>query len=223
MKRFIECCCTSVYEARQAQEGGASRIELCENLALGGTTPRRELVKEVVAAVDIPVNVLIRPRGGDFVYTDAQIGEMIASIADYKALGINAVVIGALRRDGSVDTEAMLPLLEAARPLEVTFHRAFDCCADPLKSLEDIISLGCERLLTSGCKADALTGSPLIANLIQKACGRIRIMPGCGVRPTNIAQIEASTKAAEFHSSSHGPNGLTDSAVVSELVNGYSL
>jgi len=215
--RFIECCCTSLEEALRSQSGGASRIELCSNLEIGGVTPPEELVRCVVKSLSIPVNVLIRPRGGSFVFSPGEIEAMESSIARYKPLGINAVVIGALLEDGSVDVDAMRTLIAAARPLKVTFHRAFDCCADPMKALEDVIALGCDTLLTSGCEADAFTGRALIARLVQKAGGRIKIMPGCGVRPSNIAQIEAATHAREFHSSSHGPDGVTDSAVVSDL------
>jgi len=219
MGRFLECCCTTIDEALEAQKGGASRVELCEELEIGGITPRRELVKQVVAACTIPVNVLIRVRGGDFVFSDDEIKEMVESIRDYKELGINAVVIGALRDDSHVDIEAMERMIAAARPLPVTFHRAFDRCADPMVDFETIISLGCERLLTSGHEDDALTGSPLIAQLVKQSDGRITVMAGCGVRPSNIVQIEEITNAQEYHSSSHGPNGTTSASIVSQLVN----
>jgi len=218
--RFIECCCTSLHEALQAQEGGASRIELCENLELGGVTPRIELVESVLANCSIPVNVLIRSRAGDFVYDEDEIGEMIEDIVRYRKLGINGVVIGALCKDGNVDLKAMKCLIEAARPLLVTFHRAFDVCSDPQKAFEDIISLGCERLLTSGHESNALDGSALIADLVRKAGSRITIMAGCGIRPSNILQIESITHAPEYHSSSHGPAGITEASVVAGLV-GY--
>lgn len=219
MGRFLECCCTSLEEALEAQRGGASRIELCERLDVGGVTPRRELVEQVVAACTIPVNILVRSRGGDFHFSESEIDEMISSILDYKNMGINAVVIGALDGQGNVDKDAMKRMIGAARPLPVTFHRAFDVCADPLKAFDEIIELGCERLLTSGHEPDALTGSPLIAKLVEHAKDRITVMAGCGVRPSNIAQIEAITSAPEYHSSSHGPAGTTAAATVSELVN----
>jgi len=218
MGRYVECCCTSLYEALQAQEGGASRIELCQCLDVGGVTPGRNLVQSVLASCTIPINVLIRCRAGDFVYNDAEIDAMIKDIVTYKGLGINSIVIGALDKDGNIDSKAMKRMISAARPLSVTFHRAFDVCADPLAALEEIISLGCDRLLTSGQKSDALSGSDLIATLVNKAGGRIIVMAGSGVRPSNIECIENITRAPEYHSSSHGLKGVTDAAVVSQLV-----
>ena len=219
MPRFLECCCTSLQEALEAQKGGASRIELCERLEIGGVTPSIALVRDVLSAVAIPVNILVRPRGGDFVFSEGEVAAMLQSIDELKSLGVNAIVIGALTGDGAVDCAAMRRLIAASRPLEVTFHRAFDVCADPLAAFDDIISLGCERLLTSGHESDALTGAPLIAELVSRSCGRIKVMAGCGVRPSNIAEIERITSAPEYHSSSHGPSAHTEAATVSELVN----
>lgn len=217
--RFLECCCTSVHDALEAEKGGASRIELCENLEVGGVTPSLALTKDVLSSVKIPVNILIRSRSGDFVFSDAEIDGMVDSISQFKQLGVNAIVVGALRLDGSVDVPAMRRLIDAARPLPVTFHRAFDVCSNPLEAFEEIKSLGCERLLTSGQEADSLTGAPLIAKLVAKSEGRITVLVGGGVRPSNIVQIEKITGAVEFHSSSPGPDGRTSAATVSELVN----
>ena len=216
--RFLECCCTSFEEAVEAEKGGARRVELCDRLDIGGVTPPMEMISRTLECCrGIDVNVLVRPRGGDFVYNEEETKQMIASIEECKHLGVNAVVIGALREDGSIDIETMRRLIAAARPLEVTFHRAFDECADTRQALEDIIGLGCERLLTSGHEADAFTGRFEIARLVRQAQGRIVIMAGCGVRPHNIAAIEAETLAAEFHSSSHGSDGRTDREIVRQL------
>lgn len=216
--RFLECCCTSAAEARDAERGGARRVELCVRLEVGGVTPPVEMVKDVVdTCKDVDVNVLVRPRGGDFVYSEDEVLQMLESIDACKALGVNAVVIGALTPCGDVDLDVMRRLISRARPLKVTFHRAFDECADPQKALEDIIGLGCERLLTSGHEADAFAGRGLIAGLVRQAQGRIVIMAGCGVRPHNIARIEAETHAGEYHSSSHGPDGRLDVEIVRQL------
>lgn len=216
--RFLECCCTNFEEAAEAEKGGAQRVELCSELGIGGVTPPMEMVKQTIEGCkQLAVNVLIRPRGGDFVYNEDEIQQMIASIKECKALGVNAVVIGALHNDGSIDRDTTKRLINEARPMEITFHRAFDECADPRKALEDIIDLGCERLLTSGHESDAFTGRFLISDLVKQARGRIVIMAGGGVRPHNIADIEAETGATEFHSSSHGADGRTDRNIVKQL------
>ena len=162
-------------------------------------------------AVPIPVNVLVRPRGGDFVFTDDEIRQTIADIGMCKRLcvrdssgrelRVNGVVVGALQADGGIDMAAMRRLVAAARPLQVTFHRAFDECSGVERGLEDVIALGCERLLTSGHEPDAFAGRFTLARLIRQAAGRIVIMAGCGVRPHNIAAIASVSSAPEFHSS----------------------
>ena len=216
-RRFLECCCTDAGEAVEAQAGGASRIELCEDLPCGGVTPSRKNIEEVLSNVIIPVNVLIRPRGGDFIYDDEETEEMIRSIEMCKELGVNGVVIGALREDGSVDMYVMERLMKAAEGLPVTFHRAFDECSDPLRSIEDIISLGCGRLLTAGHAANVNDGAETLKVLNETATGRIVIMAGSGVRPANIAGLEKLTGITEFHSSSHGPDGRTSRDTVSRM------
>lgn len=219
MPRFLECCCTTLREIEEANEGGASRVELCAHLEIGGVTPDIALIEAALKEVpDMKLNVLIRPRGGNFVYDDAEIERMRESIRACKKLGVNGVVTGVLKRDGSVDVETMRVLIGEARPMEVTFHRAFDVCADPLKAFEDIMVMGCDRLLTSGHNENALNGSPMIAKLVEMAQGRITVMPGCGVRTSNIAEIEKVTNAPEYHSSAHGKDGFTDRSVVAELV-----
>lgn len=217
-KRFLECCCTDAAEAVEAMMGGAGRVELCEDLPCGGVTPSRADIEAALKAVNIPVNVLIRARGGDFVYDEAEIEAMIGSVRMCRELGVNGVVIGALRKDGSVDVEAVRRLIAEAGGLHITFHRAFDECADPFTALEDIIALGCDRLLTAGHASNVNDGELTLKKLNEKAAGRIIILAGSGVRPGNIARLEASTGCKEFHSSSHGADGRTSGEVVAAMV-----
>lgn len=201
MNRFLECCSTTVQEVVDAQRLGASRIELCEDLAVGGVTPGRKLLEEVLRVATIPVNVLVRPRGGDFHFNENEVQEMLNSIALCKELGVNAVVIGALDAEGNVDMPVMKRLIQAARPLPVTFHRAFDVCACPDEAFEQILELGCERLLSSGHESTSFIGRHYLGKLVQRAEGRIVVMPGCGLRPSNIEIIAQDTGASEFHAS----------------------
>ena len=202
MEYFLESCCTDVEQIRRAQEAGARRIELCENLAVGGVTPAAELLKAAISVAKVPVNVLVRPRGGDFVFSAAEAGTMLRDIELCREAGAAAVVIGALDSRGDVDMPLMRRLCDAASGMSVTFHRAFDVCADPLAAFEDVLALGCDRLLTSGHESDAFKGRFFIAELVERAAGRIIVMPGCGVRRSNIARIAADTGAVEFHASS---------------------
>lgn len=203
MMFFREACCTSPEAVRAAARTGAQRIELCERLDVGGVTPSEALLREVLAASALPVNVLVRPRGGDFIYSEEEVRQMLESIRLCAALGANGVVVGALTPDGRVDLPVMRRLVDAAREagLSVTFHRAFDETADPLAALEDVIALGCDRLLTSGHAPDALAGRALIGELVRRAGTRLTVMAGCGVRPGNIAAIARDSGAPEFHSS----------------------
>ena len=202
MEYFLESCCTDVEQIRRAQEAGARRIELCEKLAVGGVTPSAELLKAAISVAKVPVNVLVRPRGGDFVFSAAEADTMLRDIELCREAGAAAVVIGALDSRGDVDMSLMRRLCDAASGMSVTFHRAFDVCADPLAAFEDVLSLGCDRLLTSGHESDAFKGRFFIAELVERAAGRIIVMPGCGVRRSNIARIAADTGAVEFHASS---------------------
>lgn len=202
MEYFLESCCTDVEQIRRAQEAGARRIELCEKLAVGGVTPSAELLKAAISVATVPVNVLVRPRGGDFVFSAAEADTMLRNIELCREAGAAAVVIGALDSRGDVDMPLMRRLCDAASGLSVTFHRAFDVCADPLAAFEDVLALGCDRLLTSGHESDAFKGRFFIAELVERAAGRIIVMPGCGVRRSNIARIAADTGAVEFHASS---------------------
>lgn len=220
MKYLLECCCTGAADAVTAQRSGASRIELCTRLDIGGVTPSEDLVRQTLLSLaeavqrpsyPIPVNVLVRPRGGDFVFSEDEIQEILADIEMCKRLSVsdsfgcehrvNGVVIGALRPDGGIDVATMRRLVAAARPLQVTFHRAFDECADVERGLEDVIALGCERLLTSGHAPDAFSGRLTLARLVRRAAGRIIILAGRGVRPGNIDAIASASSAPEFHSS----------------------
>lgn len=202
MEYFLESCCTDVEQIRRAQEAGARRIELCEKLAVGGVTPSAELLKAAISVAKVPVNVLVRPRGGDFVFSAAEADTMLRDIELCREAGAAAVVIGALDSRGDVDMPLMRRLCDAASGMPVTFHRAFDVCADPLAAFEDVLALGCDRLLTSGHESDAFKGRFFIAELVERAAGRIIVMPGCGVRRSNIARIAADTGAVEFHASS---------------------
>ncbi len=202
MKLFREVCCPTIEAVSKAVAAGADRIELCERLEVGGVTPSESLIKDALSiAGSVPVNVLVRPREGNFVYSEEEAGDMLESIRRCKALGVNGVVIGALLPDGSVDMALMRQLVAAARPLSITFHRAFDECRDPFEALEDIISLGIERLLTSGHRADAWEGRFILKELVGRAAGRIVIMPGCGITPANLPELAAITGATEFHGS----------------------
>lgn len=199
---FREACCPSAEAAGIAAKNGASRVELCESLEIGGVTPSQKMMEQVLKEnPGLCVNVLVRPRGGDFIFSEDEIQTMLKDIRLCKSLGVNGVVIGALRPDGGVDMACMHRLIEEARPLSITFHRAFDECSDVRDCLEDVIALGCDRLLTSGHEKNALEGRFTIAELVKQAAGRIIIMAGCGVRPSNINIIAESTKAEEYHSS----------------------
>ena len=199
--RTIEVCCSSLSEVREAVAGGARRVELCAAITCGGVTPSHATIKSITeAALDIDINVLIRPREGGFHYSDEEVEVMCHDIEFCRQMGVHGVVIGALTRDGEIDIEACRRMVEAAGDLSITFHRAFDVCIEPLQALEHIIALGCDRLLTSGQKPSAEQGAERIAELVSHAAGRIIIMPGAGITPQNIALIEQKTAATEFHS-----------------------
>ncbi|HMO61737.1 MAG TPA: copper homeostasis protein CutC [Ferruginibacter sp.] len=186
---------------KTAQAAGAGRIELCDNAADGGTTPSYGFIKAARKLLHIPLYVMIRPRGGDFLYSDEEFDMMQSDIRLCKELGSDGVVLGLLQANGAIDKERTSRLVELAYPLGVTFHRAFDRCNDPLKALEDITLCGCERILTSGQQATAAQGATLIRMLVEKAAHNIIIMPGSGINSSNIAQLAQATGAVEFHSS----------------------
>lgn len=202
MGRIIEICANSAQSCVEAEQGGAKRVELCAAIPEGGTTPSYGEIKTAQAlASKIDINIIIRPRGGDFLYTEAEVQSMLYDIEMAKELGIHGVVFGCLTKEGDLDVRLMKRLMDAARPLSITCHRAFDVCREPFIALEQLIDLGCDRILTSGQQATAEQGIPMIAELVKRAGGRIVIMPGSGVRETNIAKIEAETGAMEFHTS----------------------
>lgn len=200
----LEICATSLASCLAAQAGGAKRIELCDNLLEGGTTPSYAMIALAREKVTIDLYPIIRPRGGDFLYSDIEYEVMKKDIALCKELGCNGVVIGLLTADGEVDIARTQALAELAWPMGVTFHRAFDMTRDPFKALEDVISTGCERILTSGQRNTAAEGAALIKELIAKADSRITIMAGSGVRSHNIASLAEATGATEFHTTAKG-------------------
>ena len=204
MYRF-EICANSVASCIAAQEGGANRVELCAGIPEGGTTPSYGMIRSARECISIALNVIIRPRGGDFLYSEEEINEMLYDIKVAKELGADGLVFGCLLPDGSVDKVNMARLMEAAGDTPVTFHRAFDHSSDPIQALEDIIELGCARILTSGCRPTALEGAGLLAKLVEKAGDRLIIMPGCGVKESNIAEIARLSGAREFHFSAREP------------------
>lgn len=197
----LEIAANSLASALAAQAGGATRVELCSGLELGGLTPSPAIVAMVREQLRIPLYVLIRPRAGDFLYNDAECEAMRRDIEYCVAQGCDGVVIGVLDAQGQVDTARCQPLVAAAGKRGVTFHRAFDMCREPARALEDIIALGCERVLTSGAQASALEGAALIRACAEQAAGRIAIMPGAGVTSSNIAALAKATGAHEFHAS----------------------
>ncbi len=197
---LIERCCTDSTEVALAMRFGAGRVELCRDLETGGLTPSEDRIERSVA-IGLPVHVLIRPRGGDFTYTEAEALQMVKEIRICRRLGARGVVIGALDGDGDVDIPLMRRLIGAAQGMDITFHRAFDRCNDPYAALEEIISLGFNRILTSGQGRNAYEGRAVLAELVRRAVRRITIMPGGGVTPENIGEIARACGAAEFHGS----------------------
>lgn len=201
MKRKLEICCYSAESALLAEKAGADRIELCDNFTEGGTTPSYATVKYVVENLKIPVNVIIRPRGGDFLYSDIEFEIMKQDVIEMKKLGVNGIVFGILKLNGEIDIERIEEIMELACPLEYTFHRAFDMCKNHLQSLEVLKKLGINRVLTSGGKNNAYDGIELLSKLVEAAGNDIIIMPGSGINENTISEIMQRTGASEFHSS----------------------
>ena len=204
MPLTIEIATSDFLTTKSAVEGGADRIELCANLAEGGTTPSYAHIKKCREAFDIALFPIIRPRGGDFLYTKDEFEIMKNDIKLCKELGCEGIVIGLLNMDGTIDMTRTSELIELAYPLEVTFHRAFDRCKDPFTALEELIEIGCQRILTSGQKPTVSEGVDLIGELNKKADDRIVILPGSGVRKDNIKMLAEKTGCIEFHSSLRG-------------------
>ena len=200
-KIVLEVAVFSVEAAIAAINAGADRIEFCENPNEGGTTPSYGSLKTLKALTNKPIFPIIRPRGGDFLYTNAEYESIKSDLLLVKELGYPGAVLGLLNADGTVDKVRTTELVQLAAPLEITFHRAFDRCNDPIKGLEDIIETGCKRILTSGQVPNVANALPLVKTLVEKAAGRIIILPGSGVRANNCQAIIAETGAIEIHSS----------------------
>lgn len=198
---LLEIAAASIASAVAAQEGGADRIELCANLREGGTTPSFGTLVEARERLRIPIHVLIRPRGGDFLYDEAEAAVMRRDIAACVQAGADGVVIGALDADGDIDVALCRRLIEAAGPLDVTFHRAFDAARDRESALETIVALGCKRILTSGGAPSAPQGADTLAQLVRQAAGRIAIMAGGGVNADNVRELVARSGVGECHGS----------------------
>ncbi|RAN81693.1 copper homeostasis protein CutC [Bacillus sp. SRB_336] len=207
---MLEIAANSVASAVAAQDGGAGRVELCTALELGGLTPSHAQIALARERLHIPLYVLVRPRAGDFLYSDLECETMQRDIEACAALGCDGVVLGVLDANGEVDMPRCRALIGAAGTMGVTFHRAFDLTRDPLSSLGDLIQLGCERVLTSGARASAPEGAALIRQLVELAAGRIVVMPGAGVDAGNIGRLREVTGASEFHASAkrQHPSGM---------------
>lgn len=196
----FEVCANSVESCVEAQRGGADRVELCAGIPEGGTTPSYgDIVMARKLLITTKLHVIIRPRGGDFLYSDLEREIMLEDVRMARRLGVDGVVFGVLTSDGDIDMDFMRQLIAESEGMSVTFHRAFDVCRNPFVALEQIIELGCDRILTSGQMPKAEDGVDLLKQLVEKAGDRIIIMPGCGVNAGNIAKIAQITGAKEFH------------------------
>lgn len=195
----FEICVDSVESAITAQNGGADRVELCDNLFEGGTTPSVGAIETARRLVDIKLHVIIRPRGGDFLYSDTEFATMKRDVEMAKELGVNGIVMGILNADGSIDIERSTELTTLARPMSVTFHRAFDACREPSQALEDLVEIGIDRILTSGQQPTAIAGVKLIESLVEQAEGRISIMACGSLDVQNIADVVRNTGVHEVH------------------------
>lgn len=201
MNGQLEICCYSFESASIAANNGASRIELCANYMEGGTTPSYATIKQTIEALSIPVNVIIRPRGGDFLYSDIEFQNMLSDLKMVKELGGNGVVVGCLKENGEFDLDQMRQIVELSSGMELVCHRAFDMCSNPEESIEQLIDLGFQRILTSGCHLNAIEGKEQLKRFVELAGDQISIMPGAGINSNNLAQLKDYTQANEFHAS----------------------
>jgi copper homeostasis protein len=197
---LLEICVETLDAALAAERGGADRIELCENLQVGGVTPSTDLTRAVRSQVHIPVFAMIRPRAGDFLYSEMEFKQIVRDLAIAKGLGMDGVVLGLLRADQRVNIQRTRTLVDLARPLPVTFHRAFDQTPNLREALEDVIGTGAARILTSGGGPSAEQGVAALAELVDAGRKRITIMPGGGISAVNIARVLQATRAREVHS-----------------------
>lgn len=208
---LIEGCVDSYASCAAACRGGADRLELCANLAIGGTTPSPSLFRQVRRDFPVPVNVLIRPRFGDFLYSAQELEEMEEDIRRFRDMGANGVVIGALTPEGDLDAQGLSRLMDCAGGMDVTLHRAFDMTRDPLAALEEAVRLGMRTVLTSGQARSAAEGCQVLGEVFRRAAGRIHIMAGCGVKKENIRAIYDRTGIRIFHTT--GRKGPVDSGM----------
>jgi len=199
MRPLIEICLEDAQSVIAAEAGGADRVELCSDLFEGGLSPSIGSVRVAKKHTTIPINAMVRPRGGDFCYSDIEFEVMKEEIKAFKAEGVNAIVFGILTPEGEIDMKRSREIIELARPLPVTFHRAFDMTRDPFRSLENLIELGVERVLSSGQEATVFEGADLLSELVKIAGDRIIIMPGCGISERNFGKIQSIIKAKEYH------------------------
>jgi len=207
----LEICVESVEAALEAEAGGADRIELCADLAVGGVTPSTAVMMRARNCLKLPLHVIVRPRAGDFVYSAGEFGEMKEQIKLAQQCGMNGIVVGILNAARRVDVQRTSELVQMAHPLPVTFHRAFDESCDLLEALEDVIQTGAVRLLTSGGRASAIEGESVLAEIVERSAGRIRIMPGAGINASNALSLIRGTGVREIHASL----GLANRAVSS--------
>jgi len=218
---ILEICAYNIQSCLVAQQAGASRIELCADPLQGGTTPSIGLLQYVREHIFIPVFPMIRPRGGNFIYNADELAIMEKDIIAVRQLGFPGIATGVQQRDGTIHTEALKRLVEAAGPMAVTCHKVFDTTPDAFAALESVIDAGCSRILTSGLQKTAVEGAAVLAQLIERANGLITIMPGGGVRSSNIAELVRATGAAEYHSSAlvaKAKEFIADENEVKELV-----
>ena len=200
MKKYtLEICVDSVESAINAERGKATRLELCSNLIIGGTTPTKSLFEEVKKNVDIPINVLIRPRFGDFLYSDYEVNIIKNEIEMFKKLGADGIVVGILTKNGEIDLDNMKKFIEGAQDIPITFHRAFDVCREPLKAFYQLQELGVQNILTSGQSQDCLRGKKLLKELVKISTKNSEILVGAGLNIKNIDEIVNFTGATSFH------------------------
>ncbi|MCW5520919.1 copper homeostasis protein CutC [Aureitalea sp. L0-47] len=226
---IVEICASNFESARIAQECGADRIELCTDLGVGGLTPSRESIQKVTTELDIPINVLVRPRKGNFVYSEVEFHEMLDTIEFCRELNCAGVVSGVLTQENEIDFERTKHLVKASEGMEFTFHRAFDEVADPISALNSLIALGVDRLLSSGLELNAADGIPLLKQLQEHSAGRIEIMPGAGINETNAQlfkvagfqsiHLSAIKKGIAINSMFEtGVEGVSDSEIIKKVI-----